>query len=45
MLEAYSYLYNTIKQEIVDEMMIFREIAEYYADSMYQRMMFKKKLN
>ena len=44
MLDAFGYLYETIKQEIVDELTIFREITEFYADSMYERMSFRKKI-
>ena len=29
---------------MVDELTIFREITEFYADSMYRRMTFKKKI-
>lgn len=44
MIEAFGYLYETIKQEVVDELTIFREITEFYADSMYEKMSFKKKI-
>lgn len=44
MFDTFSYLYKTIKQEIVDELTIFREITEYYMDSINQKMAFKKKI-
>jgi hypothetical protein len=45
MLDTFSYLFKTLKQEIVDELTIFREITEYYVDSIQERMTFKKKIN
>lgn len=44
MFDAFSYLYKTIKQEIVDQLTIFQEITEYYMESINQKMTFKKKI-
>jgi hypothetical protein len=45
MLDTCSYLFKTLKQEIVDELTIFREITEYYVDSIHETMVFKNKIN
>lgn len=44
MFETFSYLYKTIKQEVLDELTIFQQITEYYMDSINQKMAFRKKI-
>lgn len=44
MFDTFNYLYKTLKQEIVDELTVFREITEYYMESINQRIIFKKKI-
>lgn len=44
MFDTFSYLYKTIKQEIVDQLTIFQEITEFYMDSIQQKISFNKKI-
>lgn len=44
MIELFSYLYNTFSTEIYEEIIVAKEIIEYYTDSVRDYFIFKKKI-